>query len=243
MILSKKALLIAAIAALIVVSCTEDSNEDFNPNTDGTEINDTITNNNNGNNGGGTGGDTGGNTGGSSGGDTGGATGGNTGGGTGGDTGGNTGGGTATLPISDKNEINASKMLKLINQKRAEGCNCGGTQMPPVPALKWNGKVEEAATIHTIDMATNAFMDHTGSDGSSTGQRLSRVGFSWSAWGENVAQGQTSEEAVMKSWLESPGHCTNIMKSKFTLVGAAKVSGKSSNPWIPGVYWTQVFAK
>ena len=32
-------------------------------------------------------------------------------------------------------------------------------------------------------------MTHTGSDGSDAGQRISREGYRWSAWGENVAMG------------------------------------------------------
>jgi uncharacterized protein YkwD len=41
------------------------------------------------------------------------------------------------------------------------------------------------------------------------------------------------EDEAMKEWLNSPGHCTNIMNPAFTEMGA----------WISGLYWTQVFAQ
>ncbi len=147
---------------------------------------------------------------------------------------------------SSANEIDAELMLSLINQVRAEGCNCGDTYMEPVPALEWNSQAEEAATAHTVDMAENSFMGHSGSDGSSAGDRLRRAGYSYRTWGENVAQGQRTEEDVMNSWLNSAGHCRNIMNPNFTHVGAAKVTGETQcpYPWFcyPSIYWTQVFA-
>ena len=62
--------------------------------------------------------------------------------------------------------------------------------------------------------------------------RLSKAGYKWSTWAENVAMGQQNEEEVMKSWLSSPGHCANIMNPNVTEVGAAH----------SGDYWTQLFA-
>ncbi len=43
----------------------------------------------------------------------------------------------------------------------------------------------------------------------------------------------------MKSWLESPGHCENIMEPRFTEMGVAFALAPDQNP---NIYWTQVFA-
>jgi uncharacterized protein YkwD len=91
-------------------------------------------------------------------------------------------------------------------------------------------------------MAINRFFSHTGSDNSSAGDRISREGYRWSAWGENIAAGipNSAVNAVMQSWIDSPGHCSNLMATVFTNFGAAKYSDSSS---IYGVYWTQVFGR
>ncbi|MFN2323641.1 MAG: CAP domain-containing protein, partial [Trueperaceae bacterium] len=53
------------------------------------------------------------------------------------------------------------------------------------------------------------------------------------SWGENVAAGYPSVDAVMAGWLGSDGHCANLMNPGFTEFGA----GES------GRYWTQGFAR
>lgn len=68
-------------------------------------------------------------------------------------------------------------------------------------------------------------LEHTGSDGSSAGVRMSRVGYKWNTWGENIAVGYGSAGAVMQGWLGSDGHCRNIMNANFKDVGVACVRG------------------
>lgn len=55
-------------------------------------------------------------------------------------------------------------------------------------------------------------------------------------WGENIAWGYTSAEAVMQAWLNSPGHRANIENASFKAIGigvAANTTGR--------LYWTQNF--
>ena len=111
-------------------------------------------------------------------------------------------------------------------------------QMPP--ALTWNCELETAARGHSMDMANNNFFSHTGSDNSSAGDRISREGYRWSAWGENIAAGYSSVSAVMNGWINSQGHCSNLMSSSFTELGAAKFINNASTYRI---YWTQAFGR
>lgn len=131
-------------------------------------------------------------------------------------------------------------MLQLVNQARANSRQCGGQSYPAVPALAWSCKLEAVALSHAQDMGSHNFFSHTGSNGLNVGQRVSNAGYSWSAVGENIAAGQPTAEAVVQGWLNSPGHCSNIMSGNFTEMGQARydVSG-SDYP----VYWTQVLAK
>ena len=106
------------------------------------------------------------------------------------------------------------------------------TYFPLVNAVVWNDNLELAAYNHSKDMDDKNFFSHTGSDGSDAGDRLDRVNYAWQTYGENIANGYTSEEAVVKGWIESEGHCKNIMHANFQQMGVAK----------SGSYWTQVFA-
>ena len=131
-----------------------------------------------------------------------------------------------SLETLDKN-----KLLELVNMQRTTGCNCGGTQMPPVSPLVWNNSLEKAAQRHSLDMANHSHFDHTGTDGSVLGTRVRETGYSWTIVGENIAQDYNNEETVIQGWLDSPRHCKNIMNADFIEMGVAKVEN----------YWTQVF--
>ena len=129
--------------------------------------------------------------------------------------------------------INKTKILKLINNARTKGCNCGSDYYPPVNKLVWNDKLEKAAQNHSNYMNTKNKFSHKGKNGSNPGTRISKTGYNWSTYGENIAAGNTTEEDVIQGWLDSPGHCSNLMNPDFTEVGVAT----------SGPYWTQVFAK
>lgn len=145
-----------------------------------------------------------------------------------------------TDPEPGPGDTFAEQMLFAVNQARSQEQNCGGQIMPAVPALTWDYDLESAAFSHSSDMANNNFMSHTGSDGSSPQDRIEATGYSWSTWAENVAAGQKDINAVMTSWMNSPGHCKNIMNGSVTEMGASYVENSSTQY---GIYWTQVFAK
>ncbi len=127
--------------------------------------------------------------------------------------------------------VSSAKVLSLVNDYRANGCNCGGTHYPPVPEVHWNSKLAKAALDHSVDMHNNNYFSHTGLDGSTPGDRIARAGYIWWTVGENIAKGYPSEEAVVQAWIDSPGHCKNIMNGEFREMGL----GTS------GPYWTQEF--
>ncbi len=131
------------------------------------------------------------------------------------------------------NGVNKTEMLNLINSYRTKGCNCGTEVMPSVAKLIWNDKLGEAAIKHTKDMAANNYFSHTSQDGKSLVDRINAAGYTWFMLGENIAMGHTSEQQVMEGWINSPGHCKNIMNAGFTEVGF----GRDKN------YWTQNFGK
>ena len=136
-------------------------------------------------------------------------------------------GSSSTIPTT----VNKTMMLQLVNEMRQKGCQCGDTYYNSVPAVSWNNQLEAAAYEHSDDMYTNGYFDHTAPDGSNGGVRIQRAGYNWFAFGENIAAGYKSEKEVVNGWLQSPGHCKNIMNKSFKEMGVARV----------GNYWTQEF--
>jgi uncharacterized protein YkwD len=127
--------------------------------------------------------------------------------------------------------VNKATLLQLINNVRQTGCNCGTTAMPAVAALVWNDQLAKAGYDHSADMKTNNYFSHTGLDNSDPGQRITAAGYTWHAYGENIASGYTTEQAVVDGWLNSEGHCKNIMNASFVDMGVGR----------DGNYWTQEF--
>ncbi|MGN9790793.1 CAP domain-containing protein [Streptomyces sp. OZ13] len=118
-----------------------------------------------------------------------------------------------------------ARVVALVNSERSKaGCS-------PVTL---NAKLSKAAQDHSEDMAAHRNMSHTGSDGSDAGARITRAGYSWSTYGENVAYGYATPESVMAAWMASPGHKRNILDCGFKEIGVGLAQ--------PDSYWTQNFA-
>lgn len=117
-----------------------------------------------------------------------------------------------------------AEVVELVNAERGKaGCS----------PVKVNATLTEAAQNHSADMASSRTMSHTGSDGSSPADRITRAGYTWSTYGENVAYGYSSPEQVMAGWMSSPGHKKNILNCSFEEIGVGLAQ--------PGSYWTQNF--
>lgn len=116
------------------------------------------------------------------------------------------------------------EVLALVNKERATvGC----------PALTVNAQLTKAAQDHSEDMAAHSNMSHTGSDGSDPGQRITRAGYEWRTYAENVAYGYDTAAQVMEGWMNSPGHKRNILDCEVKEIGIGLAQ--------PGQYWTQDF--
>jgi uncharacterized protein YkwD len=125
------------------------------------------------------------------------------------------------------------EVLDLVNENRAAGADCGSSgQFAAAPPLSMNPALRCAARAHSLDMATANFFSHTNLAGEGPGERMSQAGYDGRAWGENIAFGQSTPAQVVAGWMNSPGHCANIMSPTFTEIGTGY---HGSNRW------TQVF--
>ncbi|HYO54037.1 CAP domain-containing protein [Archangium sp.] len=131
-----------------------------------------------------------------------------------------------------------NQVLTLVNQRRAAGATCGGVYKPPVPALGLDTRLRCAARKHSKDMGLNNFFSHTGLNGSTPWQRITSAGYTYSYAGENIAAGNSTPSAVVTSWMNSTGHCNNIMSPNFKHLGVGYYYRAGSTY---GHYWTQDF--
>lgn len=129
--------------------------------------------------------------------------------------------------------VNRAALLDEVNAVRNAGYNCHSGMKASTNPVKWNTKIEEACLIHSVDMDQNDFFAHrSNTDGSDPGDRLERVGYNFSTYGENIALGYAESDVIGEGWLKSTtGHCDNIMNPNVEEMAIAR----------SGRYFTQVF--
>jgi uncharacterized protein YkwD len=133
----------------------------------------------------------------------------------------------------------ARRALALVNQARGQSRRCGSTAHAAAPPVALDATLGSVAAAHARDMARTGRMAHEGSDGSTAAERVTRAGYAWRTVAENVAAGDRTAEAVVQTWLASPGHCANLMNPNVREMGIG-YAFEASSP--KGTYWAQVFA-
>ena len=98
----------------------------------------------------------------------------------------------------------------------------------------------DAARGHSEDMGLQDYFSHTSLDGRTAGDRIEDAGYTWNAYGENIAAGQPTPEDVIDGWMSSSGHRANILDPNFCDIGVgyAYVAASTYRH-----YWTQDFGR
>jgi hypothetical protein len=128
------------------------------------------------------------------------------------------------------------EVLDLVNQQRAAGATCGGVPHGPVGPLTMEPRQRCAARLHSLDMIERAYFDHDSPDGVGFCERISELGYGWSAIAENITTSSTPALAV-SGWMTSTGHCQNIMNGMLEDTGVGYAAGGSAHRW------TQTFGR
>jgi len=115
-------------------------------------------------------------------------------------------------------------LIELINQARSDV-----GRMP----LTVNQQLMSAAQGHSLDMACNDFLRHSGSDGSWTGKRLIQAGYPNPYYLEIIAIGLPQD--AMNQWKNDQEHWNAVLNSRVTEIGVGYVFSKFSSF---GGYWT-----
>ena len=104
----------------------------------------------------------------------------------------------------------AARVIELINQERA------AARLAPLsihPVL-----MAEAQRFSGVQ-AELGMLSHRGIDNTTAGQRLTRAGYRWSFYGENLAAGQDTPEAAVAGWMASPSHRATMLNPKAREIG------------------------
>ena len=113
-----------------------------------------------------------------------------------------------------------SQVITLVNQRRAAGADCGSRgSFGAAGAVSMNPQMQQASRCHSWDMDVNMYFNHTSLDGRSFVQRLQDAGYGGSPRGENIAAGYSTPDSVVNGWMNSDGHCANIMNSGINRMG------------------------
>jgi len=141
------------------------------------------------------------------------------------------------LVARDSNATVRARVVELVNAARSHGRKCGRERYPAAPPLNVSRDLNDAAADHARDMARRKYFEHRGRDGSQPRDRVLRAGYKSRLTGENIALGPESAEEVVAGWLDSPGHCANIMDARFQDIGVGVATGRGRGQ----IYWVQNF--
>jgi uncharacterized protein YkwD len=123
---------------------------------------------------------------------------------------------------------------------------CAGSWLRPVPAneaqvraatfcllnaerarhgeapLSQNAMLQQAATLHSLDMATRKYFEHRDPDGVQPAARIVHAGYPPILVGENLAWGEVAKStpaSIVALWMKSPGHRANVLRRGYREIG------------------------
>jgi uncharacterized protein YkwD len=132
------------------------------------------------------------------------------------------------------------EVLVHTNEWRAKGGGiCNGA--PGLSPLKTQPMLRCSARLHSKDMGENNYFAHNSLDGRSPFDRMKNAGYVGFTMGENIAKGQPTPQSVVDAWMNSSGHCVNIMNGSYTEMGVGYFTAPGANAFIPNMVWTQNF--
>lgn len=133
--------------------------------------------------------------------------------------------------IPNTESIAAAKMelFELINKQRMN------TGLAP---LKRNDALFETATLKSEDMAKNGYFAHQSPSLGSPFSMMIERGITFSAAGENIANGHNSAVEAFNDWIASSGNKNNILSAVYSEVGIGAAKDENGT-----FFFTALFIK
>ncbi len=95
-----------------------------------------------------------------------------------------------------------------------------------LPPLTLNKELTKGAEKKLQDMFDKQYFAHQSPDGKGPAQIADAVGYKYLTIGENLALGNFGgDSALVKAWMDSPGHRANILNKKYKEIGIAVGEG------------------
>jgi uncharacterized protein YkwD len=125
---------------------------------------------------------------------------------------------TELMPTPDNAELVRAAVLCLVNKKRAQN---GDAPLALSPQL------QQAAEEHCDEMITADYFEHVSPSGLTPVERIRADGYIPNknvgyVIGENLAWGTlgaATPQAIVNSWIASPGHLANMLETQYTETG------------------------
>jgi len=133
------------------------------------------------------------------------------------------------IPSIDDVKALENEVIRLVNVQRAK---------VGLPALKQNWELSRVARYKSQDMINKRYFAHQSPTYGSPFTMMTNFGIRYTAAGENIAYGQRTPQEVMNSWMNSPGHRSNILAGNFNQIGVGVAKAANGT-----LYWTQMFIK
>lgn len=146
--------------------------------------------------------------------------------------------------------LTTAEILTYTNDTRGRPQDCGEQgKFEAAPALVWDERLARIANFISRDNAERNELSHLDKYGRGLLERA-REFARLRTGGENLAyspdlSAQSAASVVKEQglfnpvpgWLDSPGHCLNLMRPTFRRMGAAYALDKKG-----GIYWAQIFS-
>lgn len=129
--------------------------------------------------------------------------------------------------ITTETKLNVKNIIYWTNKNRELNGN--------LPSLTEDPKLNFSAQIKLNDMFKQQYFEHISPDGVGVSNLGDQVSYGYIIIGENLALGNfKDEEALLRAWMESPGHRANILNSRYQDIGVAVGHGmfKGQDTWI-----------
>jgi uncharacterized protein YkwD len=132
---------------------------------------------------------------------------------------------------SDTREVPTADNLGRV--ERATLCLLNGERAKRgLRPLQRDRRLARAADRHVHDMVAHRYFEHDSRNGDSFADRIRGTGYlsRVSSWvvGENIAWGSggsSSAEAIVRAWMDSPGHRANILNRRYREIGIGTTPG------------------
>ncbi len=118
--------------------------------------------------------------------------------------------------LPDFNSLDAEQLIDLTNQERLKH-----NLSPLFP----NDVLTKAAANKAQDLLKGQYFSHNSPEGKKFSAWVKEVNYPYSIVGENLAEGFSSDQTIIKAWMDSPGHRDNILHPEYKEIGIAVLKG------------------